>query len=61
MGQAAGGDLSVVVAMSDGRDLSSAARVLITIELRLFNETQREEGDDDEKRDLRPGIDRRSN
>lgn len=47
--------------MSDGRDLSSAARVLITIELRLLAKTQREEGDDDANRDLRPGFDRRPN
>ena len=46
--------------MSDGRDLSSAARVLITIELRLLAETQRKEDDDDADRDLRQGFDRRS-
>ena len=60
MGQAARGDLLVVVAMSDGRDLSSAAKVLISIELRLSAQTEREEGNDEAERDLRPSVDRRS-
>lgn len=60
MEQAANSDLPVVAAMSDGRDLSTAAKVLITIGLRLLAETQHEEGNDEAERDLRPGIDRRS-
>lgn len=46
--------------MSDGRDLSSAAKVLISIELRLSAPTEREEGNDETERDLRQSVDRRS-
>lgn len=60
MGQAAGGDLSVVVAMSDGRDLSSAAKVLITIGLRLLRESEMESTENDADRDLHPSVDGRS-
>lgn len=59
MGTAASGDLSLVVAMSDGRDLSNAAKVLITIGMRLVRESRNEVGQDGEDCDLRPSVDRR--
>jgi hypothetical protein len=47
------------MAMSDGRDLSSAAKVLITIGMRLLREVEKEGSDNESHRDLRPRVDGR--